>query len=134
MKTDLRGLPLKQRAPSWKVDGVPCPSGGTASIAPPAVDVVAQLETALAAARARISKLELLREVDALLNILNRRGFERELARALDYVKRYQAVAALVYIDLDDFKQINDRYGHAAGDEVLKTVARMLIHTVRSSD
>jgi diguanylate cyclase (GGDEF)-like protein len=95
---------------------------------------VARLTGALAEARTRIAELELMAEVDPLLNILNRRGFERALTRALAYVKRYQARAALLYLDLDGFKLINDAHGHAAGDAVLKTVASILARNVRGSD
>ena len=95
---------------------------------------VSRLTAALAEARARIAALELMAEVDPLLNILNRRGFERALARALAYVKRYQAPAAVLYLDLDGFKLINDTHGHAAGDAVLKAVAGILARNVRGSD
>jgi diguanylate cyclase (GGDEF)-like protein len=95
---------------------------------------VSRLTAALAEARARIAALELMAEVDPLLNIPNRRGFERALARALDYVKRYRAPAALLYLDLDGFKLINDTHGHAAGDAVLKAVADILARNVRGSD
>jgi diguanylate cyclase (GGDEF)-like protein len=66
--------------------------------------------------------------------VFNRRGFERELKRAIAYVKRYQTPAALVYLDLDGFKPVNDRHGHAAGDVVLKAVAATLNSHVRASD
>ncbi len=56
------------------------------------------------------------------------------MARSLAYLKRYQATAALVYLDLDGFKPVNDRHGHAAGDAVLKAVAAALLHEVRASD
>src|SRR6478752_5594566 len=59
---------------------------------------------------------------------------ERELKRALSHVKRYGTQAALMFVDLDGFKGINDRYGHAAGDVLLKAVARELIGHVRASD
>jgi diguanylate cyclase (GGDEF)-like protein len=73
-------------------------------------------------------------EIDPLTDILNRRGFDRELKRALAYVKRYGVNAALVYIDLDGFKPVNDSHGHAAGDAVLKAVAMVLTRHVRASD
>ena len=59
---------------------------------------------------------------------------ERELKRSLAHVKRYGASAALVYLDLDGFKRINDRHGHAAGDAVLKAVAIVLNRHIRESD
>jgi len=92
--------------------------------------LLAQLE----ASRARILDLEARVEIDPLTEILNRRGFERELKRSLAYVKRYGTSAALVYLDLDDFKPVNDRHGHAAGDAVLKAVAAALLNHVRASD
>jgi diguanylate cyclase (GGDEF)-like protein len=95
---------------------------------------IGRLTAALAEARVRIAKLELMAEVDPLLNILNRRGFERALTQALAYVKRYRAPAALLYLDLDGFKLINDAHGHAAGDAVLKAVAGILARHVRGSD
>src|SRR3984957_10810954 len=58
--------------------------------------------------RARILDLEARVDVDPLTDVLNRRGFERELRRSLSYVKRYGTSAALIYIDLDGFKPVND--------------------------
>ncbi len=95
---------------------------------------VERLTRELEEARARITELELHADVDPMLDILNRRGFDRELTRSLAYVKRYGTPAALLYIDLDGFKTVNDRYGHAAGDELLKLVAGELATNVRASD
>jgi len=64
----------------------------------------------------------------------NRRGFERELKRAIAYVKRYGTQAALMFIDLDSFKAVNDRHGHGTGDALLKAVTRELVARVRASD
>lgn len=95
---------------------------------------VERLKRELEAARARIAELEQHADVDPLLDILNRRGFERELKRSLAYVKRYGTPAALLYVDLDGFKAINDQHGHAAGDALLKAVAGELAAHVRASD
>ena len=95
---------------------------------------IEQLKKRLAAARRTIAALRLRADTDALLDILNRRGFERELRRSIAYVKRYQASAALIFVDVDGLKPINDRLGHAAGDIVLKTVSQTLVANVRSSD
>jgi diguanylate cyclase (GGDEF)-like protein len=73
-------------------------------------------------------------ETDFLLDILNRRGFERELARSIAFIKRYSAHAALLVLDVDRLKPINDAYGHAAGDKVLKAIAETLLSEVRASD
>jgi len=92
------------------------------------------LAAQLKESRARIVDLEARVDVDPLTDVLNRRGFERELKRSLAYVKRYGVNAALIYVDLDDFKPVNDRHGHAAGDAVLKAVAAALLRHVRASD
>jgi diguanylate cyclase (GGDEF)-like protein len=92
------------------------------------------LAAELKASRARITDLEARIDIDPLTNTLNRRGFERELKRSLAYVKRYGTSAALIYIDLDGFKPVNDRHGHAAGDAVLKAAAATLLRSVRASD
>ena len=95
---------------------------------------VERLAAELQASHARITELEARIDVDPLTETLNRRGFERELTRSLAYVKRYAVSAALVYLDLDDFKPVNDRHGHAAGDAVLKAIAATLVRHVRASD
>ena len=78
--------------------------------------------------------LEARADVDPLTELPNRRAFERELARSLAYVKRHGTGAALLYLDLDDFKRVNDRHGHSAGDAVLRAVASVLGRHVRGSD
>jgi len=95
---------------------------------------VERLERELEAARSRMAALAACADVDPLTDVLNRRGFERELKRSLAYVKRYGPSAALLYLDLDGFKSVNDRHGHAAGDAVLKAVAMVLNRHVRASD
>ncbi|MEX2128907.1 MAG: GGDEF domain-containing protein [Xanthobacteraceae bacterium] len=92
------------------------------------------LKADLAQARARLAELETRVDEDPLTGLLNRRGFERALGRALAFVRRYNATAALVYLDLDQFKPVNDRHGHAAGDWVLGRLARLIAGNVRSSD
>jgi diguanylate cyclase (GGDEF)-like protein len=95
---------------------------------------IRRLRTELARAQARIGELEAAADQDFLLDIPNRRGFERELNRAIAYIKRYHASGALIVLDVDRLKPINDAYGHAAGDEVLKAVVAVLLRHVRSSD
>jgi diguanylate cyclase (GGDEF)-like protein len=104
------------------------------SVAMRLAEEVNRLELELAAARSRMAALETRAAVDPLTDLINRRGLERELKRALAYVKRYETSAVLVYLDLDGFKSINDRHGHAAGDAVLKAVAMVLARQVRASD
>lgn len=95
---------------------------------------IERLQAELLEAKWQIAELEARADVDPLTDVLNRRGFDRELARALSYVKRYGGRAALVLIDLDGFKAVNDRFGHATGDAVLVTVAKRLRASVRDVD
>jgi diguanylate cyclase (GGDEF)-like protein len=95
---------------------------------------IARQDADLRAADARAAELSELADHDPLLAILNRRGFERELARTAAIVERYRTPASIVFVDLNKFKWINDVYGHQAGDEVLAHVARTLSGNVRSSD
>ena len=95
---------------------------------------IERLKADLLEAKWQIAQLEARADVDPLTDILNRRGFDRELLRSLAYVKRYGAPATLVLIDLDGFKAVNDSHGHATGDALLKAVARQLVSRVRASD
>ncbi len=72
--------------------------------------------------------------VDPLTAVANRRGFDRALEIELERSARRGHPCALVIVDLDDFKQVNDRHGHAVGDEVLVTLADRLRDSVRSAD
>lgn len=95
---------------------------------------VGRLTAELEEARAYAARLETLAHEDALTGLLNRRGFLRDLTRAVAFRARYGAPAALVLVDLDKFKPVNDEYGHPAGDHALKHVAEILRRNVRSSD
>lgn len=85
-------------------------------------------------AKQRIEHLEKLSENDALTPILNRRGFIREMTRVKSFVDRYNTPAALVFFDLNSFKPVNDKFGHAAGDQVLQRIAEVLVANTRDSD
>ena len=95
---------------------------------------IRRLRGELARARRQIEELQASADTDFLLGIPNRRGFEHELARALAYIKRYRASGALIVLDVDRLKPINDAFGHAAGDEVLKTIVAAISDQVRASD
>jgi len=71
---------------------------------------------------------------DSLTGLYNRRYLDDSLQRELDRCAREGVGLSLLVIDLDHFKQINDRYGHAAGDEVLRQVSTLLLQNMRSSD
>jgi len=95
---------------------------------------IRSLRSKLKAAERRVAELEAAADTDFLLEIPNRRGFERELNRAIAYMKRYRASGALIVLDVDRLKPINDSFGHAAGDEVLKAIVATLMRQVRASD
>ena len=82
----------------------------------------------------RIAELEDLADRDPLTPVVNRRAFMRELDRTKAYADRYGGGASLIYLDLDGMKDINDRFGHAAGDRALLLVAETLAANIRSSD
>jgi len=95
---------------------------------------IRRLKSQLAHAQSRIAELEASADQDFLLDIPNRRGFERELSRSIAFIKRYHASGALIVLDVDRLKPINDAFGHAAGDQVLKAIVAAVLREVRASD
>lgn len=79
-------------------------------------------------------RLELLSITDGLTKLHNHRYFQDELARAFEESQRYGRPLSLAMIDIDFFKKVNDTYGHAAGDDVLKAAAALYRSSVRSTD
>jgi two-component system, cell cycle response regulator len=79
-------------------------------------------------------RLELLSITDGLTKLHNHRYFQDELSRAFEESQRYQRPLSLAMIDIDFFKKINDTYGHAVGDDVLKRSAALYRSSVRSTD
>ena len=71
---------------------------------------------------------------DPLTGLANRRRFDAELTRHVDECRRYGARGALLVLDLDHFKEVNDTLGHAAGDELLRMVGTVLKDRLRSTD
>ena len=82
----------------------------------------------------RIKQLESLSVTDELTQLLNRRGFLQQFQLSLSTSRRNKTGGSLMILDLDNFKQINDTYGHLAGDEVLKNVGIAISTVVRESD
>jgi diguanylate cyclase (GGDEF)-like protein len=79
-------------------------------------------------------RLELLSITDGLTKLHNHRFFQDELGRAFEESQRYQRPLSLAMIDIDFFKKVNDTWGHAVGDDVLKTAAALFRSSVRSTD
>jgi diguanylate cyclase (GGDEF)-like protein len=92
------------------------------------------LWAALEAMRAQLNELELLADTDTLGPMLNRRAFLRELEATLQINVRHQIPAAVLFIDVNGLKAINDSYGHEAGDAVILHIALELQSRVRVSD
>jgi diguanylate cyclase (GGDEF)-like protein/PAS domain S-box-containing protein len=92
-----------------------------------------QLGIALIQIKAR-EKLVILSRTDELSGLLNRRAFHEDVAKRIVHGKRTKRANALFYIDLDNFKPVNDRFGHEKGDEVLKGVSDLLSEQSRVGD
>jgi diguanylate cyclase (GGDEF)-like protein len=98
------------------------------------LDIAVESRNRLVENRERIATLERLVVTDELTGLLNRRGFAERVRCALSNSRRQNGSGILIHLDLDDFKLINDTYGHPAGDEALKVVARLLTSRVRDTD
>jgi diguanylate cyclase (GGDEF)-like protein len=91
------------------------------------------LKDIAAIAEAELQAMEMA-TVDELTGINNRRGFFRAAKQALSLCQRQQLPASLVFLDLNDFKPINDRFGHAEGDKALTLFAHSMIEVCRQTD
>lgn len=94
----------------------------------------ASAEQRMAEQEYRIEYLEQLSLTDELTGIANRRGLKQSLRRTLASAARHNESGVLGFLDLDDFKEVNDKYGHNAGDAVLRHVAKALKNHVRPDD
>jgi diguanylate cyclase (GGDEF)-like protein len=140
-----RRLALKAAAPS---EAMPQAADSAAFLGVPELELTPSVQSALTRLLSEIEELRVevgrlhsqlneaegLADQDVLTPLLNRRAFMRELARTAAFAQRYGGPAALIYVDLDGFKAINDRFGHAGGDAVLRVVAQRLAAHVRESD
>lgn len=93
-----------------------------------------RLHAALFEMRNRIAELEQLADTDTLTPLPNRRAFLRRLEAVVQYAARHNTPAAVLYIDLDGLKRINDDHGHQVGDAVLLHLARLLTDSLRATD
>lgn len=96
-----------------------------------------EIFTDLVDSRTLKKELEALRSlafIDELTGVLNRRGFEYFLGEKKRETERFRKTFGILFIDIDDFKQINDTYGHKIGDKVLKMVAEVLKSNLRIND
>jgi diguanylate cyclase (GGDEF)-like protein len=79
-------------------------------------------------------RLTALSETDALTRLPNRRALRQRLVHELKRAERYRTPVSLLFVDVDGLKQINDQYGHAAGDQAIRRVAAAITATLRASD
>ena len=80
------------------------------------------------------SRLEALASLDSLTGLKNRRAFEERLQEEISRARRSKECFALLLLDIDHFKNFNDSFGHPRGDDVLKSVSRVLSRSVRDAD
>lgn len=99
-----------------------------------ALKVLARTEAALMATEVEKQKAAMLALHDQTTGLPNRRLFDDRLAQAISLAERRKWTLAVMFLDLDRFKSVNDTLGHAAGDEVLKEVARRLMLHTRDED
>jgi len=98
------------------------------------IEEISLLRGKVARLQERVEQLDQLAHQDSLIDLPNRRGFMRELERLIARVDRYGLDGAMLFVDLDGLKIINDTLGHRAGDEALIQVAALLVKGVRHSD
>ena len=99
-----------------------------------ALELVREAEAVLTAQRRRIAQLERLSATDDLTGLENRRSFLDHLRRHLAAARRHGETGILALCDLDGLKQVNDRYGHPAGDTLLRRFGELLRRNVRETD
>ncbi|WP_417318482.1 GGDEF domain-containing protein [Emcibacter sp.] len=109
-------------------------SNGSWSLLTEILDFAVEAEQTIAEQKKLIGELKTQAIKDPLTGLLNRRGLEMELEHAIARYKRHEEQSLFVYIDLDGFKEINDHYGHAAGDALISHVADLLKSSIRQTD
>lgn len=129
------------RESAWKIFQFPChDSAGNSMVAGVAVEMTEEIARKLELERCQTEmtlvneQLRQLSVTDALTGLRNRRSFEERLAMEFSVARRRKRQLAVLLLDIDNFKRINDQRGHAAGDEVLRQLSMILRSTVRLPD
>jgi diguanylate cyclase (GGDEF)-like protein len=133
-------------APAGKVSGVQAVSASVlgipeAEFTPGVRDAITtlmhevdRLRKEVEQARSKLEDMARTADQDMLLPILNRRAFVREITRFTSFAERYNTASSLIYLDLNNFKAVNDAYGHDVGDTVLRHIADVILGQIRESD
>lgn len=95
---------------------------------------IRRLSAEIVKLEAQVRGLQELAHTDCMLNLLNRRAFVICLERVVARVERHGEAAAMLFVDVDNLKPLNDGFGHNAGDTALAKVGQLLTQTVRKSD
>ena len=98
------------------------------------VGEINRLRVDVARLEALVIELDQLAHSDPLVNLPNRRGLLANLENLIARVERYGEPAAMLFIDVDGLKRINDQFGHEAGDAALIEIAKLIVTSVRKSD
>ena len=97
-------------------------------------DEIRRLNAKIIQLEAHVCELEQLAHVDPLVGLPNRRSIFKDLERVIARLNRHGGTAAIIFVDVDGLKQINDRFGHPVGDAALIKIAQTLLETVRRTD
>lgn len=95
---------------------------------------LARAQQEISELRSDLGRLTIEAERDFLTGVYNRKSFDRRLVEMLDGAKQQRQQICLMMVDIDNFKRINDQFGHPIGDEVLKTVAKSMTDTLKGMD
>ena len=98
------------------------------------LEEIGRLRDELASLNARVEELDRLAHQDSLVPLCNRRGMMRELDRMIARCDRHGTPAAMLFVDLDELKVLNDCFGHGGGDAALIHVAEQLLNGTRAND
>jgi diguanylate cyclase (GGDEF)-like protein len=98
------------------------------------LEEIARLRADVLRLEARVEELDRLAHHDALVPLVNRRGMLRELEMMIARHDRHGTPAAMLFVDLDDLKMLNDKFGHMGGDAALVNVAEKLLAGTRTND
>jgi len=138
LKTLTTGLPASRRKGTERFGLLGIPLEEMTPAVETALSVLVEklddVNRELSRTKESLAELERLVDVDVVAPIPNRRAFMRRLSWAITMQERYGHPSTILFFDLNDFKHINDEYGHAAGDMAIRHVSQLLSNTMRESD